>query len=75
MNAVLCFVADTLGLHFSDQHPFCPSLQLRYIPHCGWDASEHLSVSFPPSVCKIMDSHKGVGDPLLYTFHLSLLYD
>lgn len=33
------------------------------------------SLSLPPSVCKIMNSRKGVGDPLLYTFHLSLLCD
>lgn len=37
--------------------------------------SEHLSVSFPPSLCKIMNSHEGVGDPLSYCSHLSLLCD
>lgn len=37
--------------------------------------SERLSASLPPSACKIMNSHKGAGDPLVYTFHLSLLCD
>ncbi len=37
--------------------------------------SERLSASLPPSACKIMNSHKGVGDPFVYAFHLSLLSD
>lgn len=37
--------------------------------------SERLSASLPPSAYKIMNSHKEVGDPLVNTFHLSLLRD
>lgn len=78
MNAVLCFVSDTLDLHFLDQHPFCPYLELGEIPHRGWDppgvpVNTSLCLFLPQ--CKIMNSLKRVGDPLLYTFHLSLLCD
>lgn len=81
MNAVLCFVSDTLDLHFylgggAPASLLCPLLELGEIPHAPCTAdpySEQHSVSPPRSVCKIMNSHMGVGDPLLYTLHLSLL--
>lgn len=77
MNAVLCFVSDTLDLYF---YFFLGSASLlplfrarRNSPQwMGSPVNTSLCLFFP-SVRKIMNSPKGAGDLLLYTLHLSSL--
>ncbi len=76
MNAVLCFVSDTLDLYFLNRHFSWPSLELGGISLLWKRSPAYTSICLsPPSVCKIMDSHKGASDPLLHTFHPSFLCD
>lgn len=76
VNAVLCFVSNTLDLQFFGPVSLLPLFRACRKSPLWMGSPVNTSLCFfLPSVCKIMNSYKRVGHPLLYSLHLSWLCD